>query len=69
MTSEEECSKAVVTAFTKIDGVKDVKIDFDKKIVRVRFDSAKTDKDKLGKAVEGTKYTLSSTDEKIEDKK
>lgn len=44
------CPLTVKTALKRIDGVKDVKVDFDKKTATVVFDDAKTTREAIAEA-------------------
>ena len=60
------CTKAVVTAFKKVDGVTDAKAIMDPMTATVTYDPAKTNEEKLAKALEGTRYKITG---KVEAKK
>ena len=54
------CTKAVVTAFKKIDGVLEVTANCGKGIATIKFDPKKTNVDQLvSEGLKGTKYTAS----------
>jgi copper chaperone CopZ len=51
------CTKAVVTAFKKVDGVTEAAADCHKGSATVKYDPKKTSPEKLVDALKGTKYT------------
>jgi len=54
----EQCKKKVMNNIPYEKGVKDMKADLAKKEVWIKFDSQKTDKEKLQKAIEKLGYTV-----------
>ena len=63
------CTKAVVTAFKKADGVSEATVDFAKATATVTFDPKKTNADTLvSTALKGTRYTAAKADDKDKDK-
>jgi copper chaperone CopZ len=44
-------------------GVKDLKVDLDKKLVTIKYESGKTDEATLKKAIEGLEYTCEAVEE------
>jgi copper chaperone CopZ len=53
----ENCQKRIEKHIAWEKGVKDLRVDLDKKLVTVKYDSKKTDEDALKKAIEGLGYT------------
>jgi copper chaperone CopZ len=56
-----DCKEKVTTGLKKVDGVKTVDVDVPTKMVTITYDPAKTDKDKLVKAVENIGYRTEFT--------
>lgn len=54
----------MVAAFKKVEGVTDAKVDFAKKLATVTFDPGKTTEEKVGKALEGSKYSCKKEEKK-----
>ena len=50
------CVKTVETAVKKVDGIKSVKVDLDKKVAHVNFDPKKVKKEDIEKAIAASGY-------------
>ena len=56
-----DCKEKVTEGLKKVDGVKTVNVDVPTKMVEITYDPAKTNKDKLVKAVENIGYRTEFT--------
>ena len=54
----------MVTAFKKVEGVKDAKMDLAKVTVSVTYDPAKTEEKKILKSIDGSGYKAAVVEEK-----
>ena len=54
----DHCKKKIMNSIPHAKGVKDLKVDIAKKEVWIKFDSKKTDKEKLQKAIEKLDFTV-----------
>lgn len=57
----DTCAKTIETALGKVEGVKDAKVDKEKKVVTVRYEAGKVDVKGLEKAVAGAGYNANDT--------
>jgi copper chaperone CopZ len=62
----DHCKKKIMNSIPHEKGVKDLKVDLAKKEVWIKFDSKKTDKAKLQKAIEKLDFTVSEVVPKVE---
>ena len=63
------CQKKVENSLPHEQGVKDMKVDLTKKEVWIKFDSQKTDKEKLQKAIEKLGFTAKEVVVEVKDQK
>jgi len=54
----KHCEKAIKTAVRDIEGVRNIKIDLNKKTVKVIFDNIKTDENTIKNTITETGYTV-----------
>jgi copper chaperone CopZ len=65
----ENCKAKIERHISWEKGVKDLKIDLDKKSVTVKYDPAKTNEEKLKKAISKLEFTCEKEEVKEEEKK